>query len=200
MNNYKLTDLIDFVTYLPGVGSRAARKIAIAMIKNKTRLMDGFVSILNDISKSIQECSICKNFDICNPCGICSSRQNVKQICIVADIDDLWNIEKSAAYHGLYYVLGGYLSTTNATLPSDLAIDKLFKMIENIKPEEIIFALGSTIQAQTTYYYVIEGLENFLKTQNLTTKITSLAFGIPMGSEIDYIDEVTISEAIRSRK
>ncbi len=197
---YTLADLIDFISHLPSVGPRTARKIALSMIKNKSRLMDGFVAIINDISSSIKQCEICKNFDIVSPCAICEHRSNATQICIVSDVDDLWNIEKSNAYHGLYYVLGGYLSTSNAITPEDLQIPKLCNMISRVKPNEIIFALGSTIAAQTTYYYVLEEIESFITAQNMQVKITSLAFGIPMGSEIDYIDEGTISEAIKSRR
>ncbi|QED23547.1 recombination mediator RecR [Candidatus Deianiraea vastatrix] len=197
--NYTITDLIDFIGKLPSVGPRSAKKIAISMIKDKKNMMNGFANILTNLSASIKQCSKCRNFDTLEVCSICVSRKNSNQLCIVSDVDDLWNIEKSEAYGGLYYILGGYLSASTSTLPEDLGIFQLCQIIKESQISEVIFALGSTISAQTTYYYVLDELEKFVKSENLAIKFTSLAFGIPMGSEIDYLDEGTIAQSFRSR-
>lgn len=200
MSINSIENLIDFISRLPSVGSRSAKNIVIEMLKDKQRLMIGFANLLQNTALNVKECSKCRNFDITDPCCICSQREKEKQICIVSEIKDLWNIEKSNCYKGLYYVLGGYLSTASSITPSDLQLQKLCQRIVEINAEEVIFALGSTMQAQTTYYYVLDEIEKFIKHQNLSTKITSLSFGIPMGSEIDYLDEGTINQAIVGRK
>ena len=200
MSDYNISDLIDFLSRMPGVGSRLARKMVISMMKDKERLMVNFANIINDVSAKIQICSECRNIDIRNPCGICQLRQSPEQICIVGDIDDLWNIEKANVFSGIYYVLGGYLSTTSSVMPGDLKLENLCEVIKKRNIQEVIFALGSTVAAQTTYFFALDEIEKFIKSQGLNTKITSLAFGIPMGIEIDYLDENTISEAMRGRK
>jgi len=199
MQNYQISDLIDFISRMPSVGPRSAKKIAISMIKDRKNMMNGFANLLINLSSSIKECTQCRNFDITEICHICTNRKNANQLCIVADIDDLWNVEKSDAFSGIYYVLGGYLSATTSTLPQNLELNRLCNIIQEKSIQEVIFALGSTISAQTTYYYVYEEVEKFIKSNNISVKLTSLAFGIPMGSEIDYLDEGTILQSFRSR-
>lgn len=199
MSGYSIQDLIDFISRLPNVGQRVAKKVAIAMLKDKKKSMIGFANMLKDLSESVCECEICRNLDTNPVCSICKSRQNSDTICVVTNIDDLWNIEKSEAYFGLYFVLGGHLSTTSAILPKDLGVEKLCEMILLKKTKEVIFALGSTMSSQTTYYYVLDELERFAKDRNIEVKFTSLAFGIPMGSDIDYLDEGTLAQGFRSR-
>jgi recombination protein RecR len=199
MSEYQIQDLIDFISRLPTVGSRSAKKIGIAMLKDRKNSMIKFANLLTNLAEKVKECEICRNIDTSEICSICQSRKNVDQICVVANIEDLWNVEKSGAYNGLYFTLWGLLSATTSTLPKNLGIDKLCNMIAAKKPKEIIFALGSTMASQTTYYFVLEELEKFALSIGLEVKFTSLAFGIPMGSEIDYLDEGTLIQSFKTR-
>jgi recombination protein RecR len=144
--------------------------------------------------EGVKDCEICGNLDSKNICNICSNtKRNDDSLCIVEEVSDLWAIEKSAVFNGKYHILGGVLSAINGKGPSDLNIEKLIIRIKNNPPKEIILATNSTIEGQTTAYYLLEILKEF----NL--KISKLTSGIPVGSELDYMDEGTLGIAFKTR-
>ena len=175
MDNKIISNLINFVNKLPNIGSRSATEIVINMIQNQDKISD-LIKLLEDLRDNIKKCQRCGNFDTQDICNICNTRQNAKQLCVVINIRDLMNIERSDAFNGLYFVLGGCLSTMNSFLPKDLCLEKLFAIIQNNNIDEIIFALGSTTETQTTYFYVLTELEDFIKSHGLSIQISSLGF------------------------
>lgn len=191
-----LEKLIKQFSRLPGLGPRSARRLVLHLVKNKNKTMLPLINSLNDVHNNISHCNICNNLDINNPCEICSDESRDKsQICVVEEIGDLWSIEKGEIYHGTYHVLGGTLSAIDGIGPDQLAINSLIKRITDSEILEIILANNSTVAGKTTAYYIIERLKEF---NNI--KISRLAYGIPIGSEIDYLDEYTLSAALEARQ
>jgi recombination protein RecR len=191
-----ITNVISIFNRLQGIGTRSAKRIVIDLIKKKEQILFPLIEQLNILYKEIKTCEICYNIDTTSPCSICQDTTRDSSIlCIVEYINSLWAIEKSSCYKGIYFVLGNNLSALHQKTPDKLNIDKLIKNIsQNNNIQEVLFALSSTIEGQITSNYIQEELEVF----NL--KITTLAKGIPMGGEIDYLDDVTIETAIKLRK
>lgn len=194
-----IAKLIAFIAKLPNLGQRSATKIAIHLIKNKDTSLKYLSKIVEEIEKNVNTCNICGNVDISNPCTFCQTRSNSGQICIVNDIDDIWAIERSNVYVGMYHVLGIDSSNTIIYNIDSINISRILPRVNN-EINEIIMALGSTVYSQTTMFYLSDEIKTHISKNNLSVKITSLAHGIPMGSDIDYIDSSTIGEAIRMRK
>ncbi len=187
--------LIKLIAKLPSLGSRSARRVVLYLLKKKETLFLPLIDIMNTVVNNVKTCEICGNFDTSSPCSICtSSVRDVGQICVVQDVADLWAMERVSLFKGKYHVLGGVLSALDGIAPEDLAIESLLKRIaaENIK--EIILALPATIDGQITSHYITSRLKDF------DIKITTLAQGIPMGAELDYMDEGTLQLALNSRK
>jgi recombination protein RecR len=192
--------LENFISSLPTLGPKSARKIAIAMMLDKERLMKDFATLLNQTYEAVKKCDICGHLDEQNPCEICSNNSRSKNIlCIVETINDLYKIEKTSCFNGIYHVLWGRLSASDNITPDKLNIQQLIKRVYEEKFSEIIVASSSTVAGQTTAYYVIDILENIKNTKNILFKITTLAKGIPLGSEIDYLDEGTITASFKAR-
>lgn len=197
----KISDLIDFVATLPGLGPRSAKRIFFAMMRDKKRMMYRFSDLLKTAADTIVNCAECGSFDIVNPCKICTSSYRDKtKLCIVTEVGDLWNVEDSGHYDGYYYVFGGTLS---ANQPSyvQINIDKLFAKIESVSDlQEIIIATNATVENQTTAFFLIDNIREFLQKIDRKISITTLGQGMPMGAELDYLDEGTIGAAFRGRK
>lgn len=191
-----IPNVISIFNRLQGIGTRSAKRIVIDLIKKKEQVLFPLIEQLNILYKEIKTCEICYNIDTTSPCNICQdSTRDSNIICIVEDINSLWAIEKSNCYKGRYFVLGNNLSAVNQKTPTQLNIDKLVNNIStNPSIQEVLFALSSTIEGQITSNYIQEELSQF----NL--KVTTLAKGIPMGGEIDYLDDITIETAIKLRK
>ena len=189
------SSVIDKIARLPGLGPRSARRILMHFMKHQHNLLYPFIQELDRLSKSIKTCPICHNMDIVAPCAICTNRQRFRhQLCIVADINDLWAIEKTGIYSGKYHVLGGILSAVQGTGPEQLTTQTLLQRIKDGAIHEIIIALTPTLDGQVTMGYLVDLLKSFDGT------ITTLANGVPLGAELEYIDEGTLSLAFRQRK
>jgi recombination protein RecR len=186
--------LVGLLARLPGLGSRSARKAALALLKRRTELLEPLAAALNAAAAKIVECRTCGNLDTISPCTICQDpRRDATLIVVVEEIGDLWALERAGVVGGLYHVLGGHLSPLDGIGPEDLNIGKL---IERAVPpiEEVLLALNATVEGQSTAHYLTEQL------QGCGLKVTRLAQGVPIGGELDYLDEGTLAAAVRSRR
>jgi len=189
-----LKNLIDQFLTLPGVGPKTAERLAISLISRPKNKIEEFVSALSSI-KDIKVCSSCNNFSDANPCSICADNtRNQKLICIIANSTDLEAIENTKKFLGLYHILGGLIDPIAGITPDKLFIKELINRIKNNKVEELIIAFDANIQGEATTIYI----KNILSSYNI--KITRLARGIPMGTDIEYTDEITLSSALENRK
>ncbi|MCL2469384.1 MAG: recombination mediator RecR [Alphaproteobacteria bacterium] len=195
MMTTSLDHLIYVLGKLPGLGPRSARRVALTLLQKKHQVMEPLMSALQDVHRDVKSCSLCGNWDVCDPCAICESPlRDSSVLCVVEDVADLWALERSRAFKGLYHVLGGTLSALDGVRPSDLRLDSLIKRVETQQVAEVILALGATVEGQTTAHYVIEKLEN------LPLKLTRLAHGLPVGGELDYLDDGTLTAALLARR
>ncbi len=196
MSGSAIEKLITDISKLPGLGRRSAQRIALYLLKNKDRSLLPLIQTLESSYELISECSNCGNVDMINPCNICSnSNRDKNSICIVEDVSDLWTFERTGFYRGLYHVLGGSLSAINGIGAEDLTITKLIQRIEENEITEVVLALSTTMEGQTTTHVIADKLEIF---EDLT--VTRLAQGIPIGGEVHYLDENTLNTAFQSRK
>ena len=196
MERSPIDSLINDISKLPGLGRRSAQRIALFLLKNKNKNLLPLVESLNLSYEKITECNDCGNIDMQNPCSICiNSSRDKSTICIIEDVSDLWTFEKVGFYRGLYHVLGGTLSAMQGIGTDELKIQSLIGRIENTDINEVILALSTTMEGQTTSFVIADKLEKFSQ-----IKITRLAQGIPMGGELHYLDENTLNTAFQSRK
>jgi len=195
MEGSEIEKLISDISKLPGIGRRSAQRIALYLLKNKNRSLLPLIQTLENSHKKIIECSSCGNVDMINPCNICSNnKRDQSSICIIEDVSDLWTLERVGFYRGLYHVMGGPLSAINGIGTEELTIKKLISRIEGGNIKEVILALSTTMEGQTTSHVIIDKLELY---KNLT--VTRLAQGIPIGGEVHYLDENTLNTAFQSR-
>lgn len=186
--------LIQLLARLPGLGPRSARRAALHLIKKREALMAPLSSALQVAIEKVQVCKTCGNIDTISPCTICSDpRRERSIIVVVADVSDLWALERAQATNGLYHVLGGTLSPLDGVGPQDLTINSLVARGHTDDVTEIILALNATVDGQTTAHYITDLLENS------NVKVTRLAHGVPVGGELDYLDEGTLAAAMRQR-
>lgn len=187
--------LIKLVAKLPSLGTRSARRIVLHLLKKKETLFLPLMDSMNKVISNVKTCETCGNFDTTSPCSICaSSARDTGLLCVVQDVADLWAMERVSLFKGKYHVLGGVLSALDGVAPEDLNIESLLKRIETEKIKEVILALPATVDGQITSHYLTSRLKSF------DIKITTLAQGIPMGAELDYMDEGTLQLALNSRK
>lgn len=187
--------LIKLVAKLPALGTRSSRKIVLQLLKKRESLFLPLIDAMQQVAANVKTCDICGNYDTESPCSICSSQSREDGVvCVVQDVADLWAMERVSMFKGKYHVLGGILSALDGISAEDLNIDKLFSRIEKENIKEIILALPATIDGQITTNYLLQQLKNY------DIKVTTLAQGIPMGAELDYMDEGTIQLALNSRK
>ena len=184
--------LIQLLARLPGLGPRSARRAALHLIKKRELLMAPLAAALETAMEKIEVCKICGNIDTQNPCTVCTDgKRDVSIIVVVADVADLWALERAHAVNGRYHVLGGTLSALDGVGPEELNIGRL---IARLRPEtELILALNATVDGQTTAHYITELLAD------AKVKVTRLAHGVPVGGELDYLDEGTLAAAIKQR-
>jgi recombination protein RecR len=186
--------LIQLLARLPGLGPRSARRAALHLIKKREALMAPLASALDTAMEKIQICRTCGNIDTQNPCTICTdARRDASAIVVVADVADLWALERAHALNARYHVLGGTLSPLDGVGPEDLAIEALIKRAHDPAVKELILALNATVDGQSTAHYITDLLHD------REIKVTRLAHGVPVGGELDYLDEGTLAAAIRSR-
>ena len=196
MNSSEIDILINEISKLPGLGRRSAQRIAIYLLKNKSAKLSPLIKTLNDAQTNIVDCNKCGNIDMIDPCNLCqNSKRDDNTILVVEDVSDLWTFERTGFYKGKYHVLGGSLSAMNGIGINELRISKLIERIRVQKIDEVILALSTTMEGQTTSHVIADKLEKF---KDLT--ITRLAQGIPMGGEVHFLDENTLNAAFQSRK
>ena len=186
--------LIQLLARLPGLGPRSARRAALHLIKKREALMTPLSAALLVAIDKIQVCNICGNIDTQNPCTVCTDpRRDSSIIVVVADVADLWALERAHAINARYHVLGGTLSPLDGIGPQDLSIDALVSRAHDPAVTEVILALNATVDGQTTAHYITDLLHG------ANVKVTRLAHGVPVGGELDYLDEGTLAAAIRQR-
>ena len=196
MANSEIDKLINEISKLPGLGRRSAQRIALYLLKNKERSLLPLAQSLQEANQRIINCEKCGNIDIISPCSLCIDIKRDRQtICVVEDLSDLWTLERIGFYRGAYHVLGGQLSAINGIGTDDLNITKLIQRIKKQSVKEVILALSTTIEGQTTSYVIADKLESI---EDLD--VTRLAQGVPMGGEVHYLDENTLNAAFQSRK
>lgn len=187
--------LISLLSKLPGLGRRSARRAALELIKQRDPLMRPLAAALSEAANKISTCSVCANVDAQNPCYICSAQgRDQSTICVVQDVGDLWAMERAGSYRGAYHVLGGTLSALDGIRPEDLNIASLIERAKADHIEEVILAMNATIDGQTTAHYITDHLKA------CAVKISRLAHGVPVGGELDYLDDGTITAALKSRR
>src|SRR6266849_7131551 len=186
--------LIQLLSRLPGLGPRSARRAALFLIKKREQITAPLTAAMQTAFEKIAICKLCGNIDTQNPCAICTdARRDPAIIIVVADVADLWALERAHAINARYHVLGGTLSALDGVGPDDLTVDALVKRAHDSAVKEIILALNATVDGQTTAHYITDLLHG------ANVKVTRLAHGVPVGGELDYLDEGTLAAAIRSR-
>jgi recombination protein RecR len=189
----ELDTLIQLLAKLPGLGPRSARRAVLHLIKRRETLMTPLALALTQAAQAIKSCSICGNLDTVEPCTICRDpTRDSTAICVVEDLADLWALERTGAYHGRYHVLGGTLSALDGVGPEELTIDRL---LARVRPgQELILALNATVDGQTTAHYIADCLAG------CGVKLSRLAQGVPIGGELDYLDDGTLTAALNTRR
>jgi recombination protein RecR len=189
----ELDTLIQLLAKLPGLGPRSARRAALHLIKRRESLLTPLASAMAKAADAIRPCSICGNLDTVEPCAICRDPERDEGvICVVEDLADLWALERTGAFRGRYHVLGGTLSALDGVGPEDLAIDRLVARLE--PGQELILALNATVEGQTTAHYLAD------RVAGSGVKVSRLAQGVPIGGELDYLDDGTLTAALRARR
>ena len=187
--------LIQALAKLPGLGPRSARRAALFLIKNREKLLVPLSTALSEARDKVQVCSQCGNVDTIDPCTLCGDpNRDQSMICVVEEVGDLWALERASAWSGLYHVLGGALSAVEGVRPEDLSIARLIERAADGRVKEIVLAVNATVEGQTTAHYITERL----KTLGVST--SRLAHGVPVGGELDYLDEGTLTAAMRARR
>lgn len=190
-----IDNLVTLLGKLPGLGRRSARRCVLHLVKNRESLMLPLSDALDKTIKNIKICESCGNVDDISPCRICvDARRTTDKICVVEDVADLWAIERSNIFSGLYHVLGGTLSALDGRRAEDLTIEKLVIKVANGNISEVILATSATVEGQTTAHYLSEQLKH------LEVNVSQLAHGIPIGGELDYLDDGTLGAALKARK
>ncbi len=191
----ELIRLIDLIARLPGLGPRSARRVALHLIKRNETLLKPLADAMADAASRIRRCGTCGNFDTIEPCAICQiPGRDETVICVVEDIPDLWALERGGAFRGRYHVLGGVLSAIDGIGPEDLGIASLCSRVDAGGIREVILALNATVDGQTTAHYIAD----LMASRNIT--LTRLAHGVPVGGELDHLDDGTLAAALRARR
>ncbi len=192
----ELKTLIQLFSKLPGLGPRSGKRIALHLLQNRTTTLPALTESLQIVGVKVQDCTICGNLDSQDPCTLCQDpRRDPSVICIVESVADLWALERTASYKGHYHVLGGILSALDGIGPEDLRLPSLLSRCQAGGVQEVILALNATVEGQTTSHYLTERLKDLGISQ-----VSSLARGVPVGGELDYLDEGTLSAALLSRR
>jgi recombination protein RecR len=187
--------LMQLLARLPGLGPRSARRAALYLIKRKETLLEPLASALAKAGESVRACGRCGNLDSADPCAICADpRRDGTMLCVVEDVADLWALERAGVYRGRYHVLGGTLSALDGVGPAELSIDKLMARVGEGGIKEVIVATNATVEGQTTAHYVTDRLAGSGVT------LTRLAHGVPVGGELDFLDDGTLGAALRARR
>ncbi len=180
---------------LPGLGPRSARRAVLWLIKRRETALPALLDALERVRDGLVECQTCGNVDTTNPCGVCTDpRRDARALCVVEEVADLWALDRAKLFTGRYHVLGGRLSALDGVRPEDLTIGTLIARVTAGGIDEVVLAMNATLEGQTTAHYIAERLEA------LPVRITQLAHGLPVGGELDYLDEGTLAQALRARR
>ena len=194
-SNRQIDALIELMAKLPGLGPRSARRAVLQMIRKRALVMQPLADLLQQVAATARECLNCGNIGTADICDICASEGRANgQICVVEDVADLWAMERGGAFKGRYHVLGGTLSVLDQVGPEQLRIPRLVDRVATEGVSEVILALNATVDGQTTAHYIADALEGSPVT------VTGLAQGVPIGGELDYLDDGTITAALRARR
>ena len=193
-SNREIENLIDLMAKLPGLGPRSARRAVLHLIRKRALLLTPLADAMQTVAATARECLNCGNVGTGDICDICNSEKRATgELCVVEDVADLWAMERAGVFKGRYHVLGGTLSALDSVGPEELRIPRLIDRVASEHISEVILALNATVEGQTTAHYIVDQLEG-------AVKLTSLAQGVPIGGELDYLDDGTISAALRARK
>jgi recombination protein RecR len=195
MASQEIEALTTALSRLPGLGPRSARRAVLWLIKRRETSLVALLEALDSVREGLIECDTCGNVDTSNPCGICADpRRDPRSLCVVEDVADLWALDRAKLFAGKYHVLGGRLSALEGVRPEDLTIGKLIERVSQGGVDEVVLAMNATLEGQTTAHYIAERLEAY------PVRITQLAHGLPVGGELDYLDEGTLAQALRARR
>lgn len=180
---------------LPGLGPRSARRAVLHLLKKRETALDPLLAALAAVSQRLATCGVCGNVDTQDPCSIClDPRRDARALCVVEEVADLWALDRSRLFPGRFHVLGGRLSALEGVRPEDLRIDALLRRVGEGGIDEVVLAMNATLEGQTTAHYLAERIERF------PVRVTQLAHGLPVGGELDYLDEGTLAQALRARR
>ncbi|MEA1071362.1 recombination mediator RecR [Sphingomonas sp. LY29] len=195
MASQQIEALTQALARLPGLGPRSARRAVLHLMKKREGALQPLLGALQAVSESLSTCSTCGNVDTSDPCSICrDTRRDERLLCVVEEVADLWALDRSRLFPGRFHVLGGRLSALEGIRPEDLTIDTLVARLSAGGVDEVVLAMNATLEGQTTAHYLAERLEKF------PIRITQLAHGLPVGGELDYLDEGTLAQALRARR
>lgn len=195
MASPEIEALTSALARLPGFGPRSARRAVLHLLKRREAALVPLRAALSAVEERLTTCATCGNVDTTNPCAICADpRRDERALCVVEDVSDLWALERSRLFPGRFHVLGGRLSALEGIRPEDLAVDSLVTRVAGGAVDEVVLAMNATLEGQTTAHYLIERLEKF------PVRLTQLAHGLPVGGELDYLDEGTLAQAMRARR
>ena len=195
MASTEIETLAAALSRLPGLGPRSARRAVLWLIKRRETALVELVEALGQVRGKLIECAICGNVDTTSPCAVCADpRRDQRSLCVVEDVADLWALDRARLFTGRYHVLGGRLSALEGIRPEDLAIGALIERVAQGGIDEVVLAMNATLEGQTTAHYIAERLEGY------PVRITQLAHGLPVGGELDYLDEGTLAQALRARR
>ncbi|WP_309601612.1 recombination mediator RecR [Sphingomonas sp.] len=195
MASHQIDALTQALARLPGLGPRSARRAVLHLMKKREGALEPLLAALQSVADNLSTCSTCGNLDTRNPCAICiDPRRDDKSLCVVEEVADLWALDRSRLFPGRYHVLGGRLSALEGVRPEDLGIDKLVARVTAGGIDEVVLAMNATLEGQTTAHYLAERLDKF------PIRLTQLAHGLPVGGELDYLDEGTLAQALRARR
>jgi recombination protein RecR len=195
MASNEIEGLTQALARLPGLGPRSARRAVLHLMKKREGALEPLLAALQQVAANLSTCDTCGNLDTANPCAICrDTRRDQRLLCVVEEVADLWALDRSRLFPGRFHVLGGRLSALEGIRPEDLAIDALVARVAAGGIDEVVLAMNATLEGQTTAHYLAERLEKF------PIRLTQLAHGLPVGGELDYLDEGTLAQALRARR
>ncbi|CAM3141163.1 Recombination protein RecR [Sphingomonas antarctica] len=195
MASPELDALTQALARLPGLGPRSARRAVLHLMKRREAALVPLLAALEAVDRRLTECATCGNIDTSDPCGVCADpRRDQRAIAVVEEVSDLWALERSRLFPGRFHVLGGRLSALDGVRPEDLTIDRLVTRVAAGGIDEVVLAMNATLEGQTTAHYIADRLEG------LPVRLTQLAHGLPVGGELDWLDDGTLAQALRARR
>ena len=195
MASLEIDALTQALARLPGLGPRSARRAVLHLLKRRETALTPLLRALERVNESLSVCSTCGNVDTSDPCAVCADpRRDERLLCVVEEVSDLWALDRSRLFPGRFHVLGGRLSALEGVRPEDLSIDKLIGRVSRGGIDEVVLAMNATLEGQTTAHYLAERLETY------PVRLSQLAHGLPVGGELDYLDEGTLAQALRARR